>query len=590
MKKYLYIVFLILTFLVIDIFLRFITINNSYLIYGLLFDLSFISLLIGIILLVGKLYKKIIYTFFSALFSLLFITNILYYKFFYAMFSTDKIKLAGEGKSYVLEILNAIPLLAYICIFIVIGLGVLFYKTARDKNGSFDKKLSLSFIMIFVFLRVIALFSLGSYENDYKALDSLKNAYVDHIDSNKAFSISGFYEYTFRDVYLSYIRKPKYNEEELISNIDYYLSNKEHSDNLYTDIFKDKNLIFVMMESIDTYLINETDMPTLYYMKNNSIDFTKHYSPRLGGGDTFNTEFTINTGLIPPSGEHITFRYPDYVYPYSLGYMFRESGYTAESFHFNTSTFYNRDTNHKKFGYTKYNSLVEMGFKETEYGKDSIFFDDIMYGYTVKDTKFLSFIITYSAHMPYSTNNYLCSEVLDGDPSEIECLRAQAKETDNMLKLLLERLEEDGLLEDTVIVLTTDHFVYGLYDKSEINALKGTEDSNLLTNTPFIIFNNGLKDEVTYLSSSVDVVPTLVNMFGLGDTYSNYMGNDVFSIKDENVVYFKDYSFLYKDNYFKNNSLEYGDLDINKIDSLKKSVYDFYEINDSIFTVNYFNK
>ena len=81
MKKYIYTVYFSLTFLIIDIFLRIITSNTSYMLYGLMFDFSFIFILLGIILLLNKVFKKIIYYSFTLLFFVLFITNLLYHKF-----------------------------------------------------------------------------------------------------------------------------------------------------------------------------------------------------------------------------------------------------------------------------------------------------------------------------------------------------------------------------------------------------------------------------------------------------------------------------------------------------------------------------
>ena len=121
-----------------------------------------------------------------------------------------------------------------------------------------------------------------------------------------------------------------------------------------------------------------------------------------------------------------------------------------------------------------------------------------------------------------------------------------------------------------------------------ISELKGSNDSNLLSNTPFIIYNNGIKDEVNYLSSSIDVVPTLINMFGLSNDYSNYMGNDIFDIKSENIVYFKNNAFMYKNSYYKDNKLFYGTINEVDINNIKKDMYEFYNINEGIFINNYF--
>ena len=586
MKRYIYSIYFIFTFLIIDIFLRIVTLNSNYITYGLMFDLSFIFILLGIIFLLNGLFKRIIYYSFTLLSLILLVTNALFYKYFSYMFSFSKIGLASEGGSYLIEIIESCPIIIYVCIFMVIILCILYSKSVPKDVTKKDVRIGIMLVILGILLKIIVIFSLGTYYEDYRSIDSLKNSYVDQINNNKAYDISGLYEYSIVDLYNSYIKdNNKYVSVESINN---YLSLKEHDVNEYSGMFKDKNLIFIMMESIDSFLINKDIMPTLYDISNNSINFKNNYSARLGGGDTFNTEFTINTGLIPPYGDHISYGYKDNVYPYSLANMFINNGYSAESFHFNNPRFYNRGILHNKFGYN-YNNLIDMEYSLEEYSKDSIYFSDsILSNMIIRDNKFMSFIITYSAHMPYIKSNYLCSSILDGNPSEIDCIKAQARETDNMIKLLIEELESRNMIESTVIVFYTDHFVYGFYDKDLISELKGSNDSNLLSNTPFIIYNNGIKDEVNYLSSSIDVVPTLINMFGLSNDYSNYIGNDIFDIKLENIVYFKNNSFMYKNNYYKDNKLLYGTINEVDINNIKKDMYEFYNINEGIFINNYF--
>ena len=99
-----------------------------------------------------------------------------------------------------------------------------------------------------------------------------------------------------------------------------------------------------------------------------------------------------------------------------------------------------------------------------------------------KEQKFASFIITYSAHMPFQINKGVCSLLVtdkETELSEYECLKLQARETDNMLKLLIENLKEKELIDNTVLVLYADHYLYTLTDKTLLDKLEIKNDSVL---------------------------------------------------------------------------------------------------------------
>ena len=49
---------------------------------------------------------------------------------------------------------------------------------------------------------------------------------------------------------------------------------------------------------------------------------------------------------------------------------------------------------------------------------------------------------------------------------------------------LIKRLEDDQLIDDTIIVLFTDHYAYGY---SNVYEVKNISDVNFVQNVPFII-------------------------------------------------------------------------------------------------------
>ena len=145
-------------------------------------------------------------------------------------------------------------------------------------------------------------------------------------DNNKSMMVSGVYEYTVRNFYITFIKAKKTtNEEDLTFLEEEYNKEETKETNKYTEKYKDNNLIIVQLEGIDNWLITEEDTPTLYKMMNNSINFTNHYSYYNGGGSTFNSEFAVNTGFITPlSYTQNAYTFNKNTFPYSLAHLFKK--------------------------------------------------------------------------------------------------------------------------------------------------------------------------------------------------------------------------------------------------------------------------
>jgi phosphoglycerol transferase MdoB-like AlkP superfamily enzyme len=152
----------------------------------------------------------------------------------------------------------------------------------------------------------------------------------------------------------------------------------------------------------------------------------------------------------------------------------------------------------------------------------------------------MSFIITYSPHTPYNYSKRECQENLKaieelelGLNEEQTCALSSARETDNMFKELIKKLKKEGLLEDTIIVGFTDH-------PNKI-VLKDDE-TDKLNKTLFFIYNSDMdSNQITTISSTIDILPTIKNLFSLQNEYI-YPGNDLLNIKENNIV-FSDYTY-----------------------------------------------
>lgn len=604
-KKYCYIFLLALPFILIDIFTRY-----KVEFYGLLkpvpniFTLLWISLILCICLFSKKKIGKIIYILFFILSLALYLVNNIYYSMTGVFFDFSMVLLASEGSEYLLDAIKNCDLSVYlflIPIFITFVLAIKVYPKEEHKSY----KGIIVTIFIFILLHSVTPVFLGKANEEltWSTWRNPRNIYNSFNDNNKAIKVSGLYEYTVRNFYITFLKSDEgANQKDLDFLKEEYSKEKEVNKNKYTGKYKDNNLIIVQLEGLDSWLINKNDTPTLYNMMKNSINFTNHYSYYNGGGSTFNSEFAVNTGFITPlSYTQNAYTFNKNSFPYSLAHLFKEQGYTVNAFHMNTKEYYSRGTNYKNWGYDNYYGLVDQNtYKDNSYYLDRELllneeFKEKMFG----SEKFVDYIITYTNHMPFSPEKGNCKMLLDLDSKENEnvsydlteedCVRRQAKETDYMMDLLIKELKERELFDKTTIVVLTDHYLYTLSDKSILDKYKNTSN-NLINHTPFFIYtNNKDKKTIKTVTSQLNVLPTVLNLFGIDYNPNYYIGQDALSNNYQKLVFFSDYSWydgnVYVDGgvvtnnkYINQNALEEKNYNVNYL--IKK--------NDLTLKYNYF--
>ncbi len=387
--------------------------------------------------------------------------------------------------------------------------------------------------------------------------DTLADAYAEFTNANRCLMFSGLYQYTVRGAAVTLWPQTTADTERIAELDAYYAAHpKQAADTPMTGAFAGKNLILIMMESVDDWLVTPEYMPNLYRLEQEGVYFRNYYAPIFLAAATFNSEFTANTGMIAPEYQVRNSYYSEHALPYSLANLFRDAGYCAWSYHSANPNIYNRGQIHLNFGYESYNDYGDLGMDD--YVLDS----QLLRGYDqiVSDEPFFSFIITYSGHGPYTTEQQNISEphldraraVIDystvpytteAQKEEYTRAVAQAMETDAFIGGLRERLEADGHAEDTVLVLFTDHYCKYFSDTELIEAIKGTGDHNLLSNVPFVIWTEGITPQVydKYVST-MDIAPTIVDLFSLDADLRYYIGNDMFG-PDGSVVYFRNYAW-----------------------------------------------
>ena len=604
-KKYYYIFLLVLPFILIDIFTRY-----KVEFYGLLklvpnmFTLLWVFLILSICLFSKKKIGKTIYILFFILSLIIYLVNNIYYSMTGVFFDFSMLLLASEGSEYLIDAIKNCDLSVYlflIPIFITFILAIKVYPKEEHKSY---KGIILTIFIFIVFHSITPIFlGKANEELTWSTWRNPRNIYNSFNDNNKAIKVSGLYEYTVRNFYITFLKSDEgTNQKDLDFLKEEYSKEKEVNKNRYTGKYKGNNLIIVQLEGLDSWVINKNDTPTLYSMMRNSINFTNHYSYYNGGGSTFNSEFAVNTGFITPvSYTQNAYTFNKNSFPYSLAHLFKKQGYAVNAFHMNTKEYYSRGTNYKNWGYDNYYGLVDQNtYKDNSYYLDRELllneeFKEKMFG----SEKFVDYIITYTNHMPFNPEKGNCKMLLDLDKKENEnvsydlteedCVRRQAKETDYMMDLLIKELKEREIFDKTTIVVLTDHYLYTLSDKSILDKYKNTSN-NLINHTPFFIYtNNKDKKTIKTVTSQLNVLPTVLNLFGIDYNPNNYIGQDALNNNYRKLVFFSDYSWydgnVYVDGgvvtnnkYINQNALEEKNYNVNYL--IKK--------NDLTLKYNYF--
>ena len=558
-KKYYYVLILAIPFILIDLFTRY-----KVEFYGLfkpvpnLFTILWIFLVLALSLFTKKRLGKIIYSIFFIISLVIYLVNNIYFSMTGVFFDFSMVLLASEGSSYLLDSIKNCNSLVYLLLIPIIFSFFVSLKVFPKHEKVHYKALVIS-IFAFILLHSITPFFLGKANEEltWSTWRNPRNIYISFNDNNKSLKVSGLYEYTARGFYMTFLKsKQTVNEQDIAFLKEEYSKENDKKKNRYTGKQKGNNLIIVQLEGIDSWLINKNDTPTLYNMMRNSINFTNHYSYYNGGGSTFNSEFAVNTGFITPlSYTQNAYTFNKNSFPYSLAHLFKNEGYSVNAFHMNTKEFYSRGTNYKNWGYDNYYGLVDLGtYKDNSYYLDrELILNEDFNEKMFSDKPFVDYIITYTNHMPFSSEKGNCKMLLDLDSEENEnvsydlneedCARRQAKETDYMMELLLNELKTRNLYNNTTIVVLTDHYLYTLSDKTILNKYKNTSN-NLINYTPFFIWNNGKdKKNVKTVTSQINVLPTILNLFGIDYNPVNYIGSDALDNNYQKIVFFSDYSW-----------------------------------------------
>lgn len=349
--------------------------------------------------------------------------------------------------------------------------------------------------------------------------------------------------------------------DEVDKVTDYVFAMEPTMENDFTGLFEGYNLIYITAEGFSTAAIDKELTPTLYQLTHTGVVATEYYVP-LWQTSTSDGEYVNLTGLIPDQQFSMK-RTAVNSQPFSLANYFKEEGAVCYAYHNNTLSYYDRHLSHPNLGYIfRASKLGDL--EEAEWGS-SIFpmehpnywpsSDLEMFQATipeyVNEERFHVYYMTISGHMNYNFKGNKMSSLHYDEVSELpysEEGRAYIAcniELDRALSYLIQELFAAGKLENTVICLSADHYPYAM-NLDNYEELMGMELENSLDiyRNSLILWNSQLETvEVNKPCSAMDLIPTLLNLFGFDYDSRLYSGRDIFSDSAPLVV-FSNRSFI----------------------------------------------
>ena len=606
---------LTLTFLFTNIIngiiLRYLTVKNYFNIKPILGDLVILLVIISFCYLIKPKHQFKYYITWSIIFTIVCIVNCVYYSNYISFASFSLLKTSSQLSGYTDAVTNILELKDFIFIWEIIVLIVVHNKLKKRKYYDKVKEIEVGRVRILVtaclclFFGLIFVATLTS--KDYSRL-------AKQWDRRYTVMEFGVYTYQVSDL-VATIRtnmSTLSNSSEAYDEFLEYFKNKdiEEHNNKYTNLFQGKNVLVIHAESFQGFTMNlkfngEELTPNMNRLANEGIYFSNFYTQESIGNSS-DSEFTLLTSLLPASSGTVFVNYFNREYE-TITNLLRNNGYYTFSMHANVASAWNRRNAYNYLGYDKFYSykddydideVLGLGLSDKSFFRQST---NIIKDIKENNGNFYGTLIMLTNHTPFNSlvdTDYYDDYLVDirGETENIPYLEGTkignylkcVNYADSAIGEFINELDENGVLDDTVIVIYGDHDskikkseFEKLYYSEYINDVSINPDKNIdivddfnyeiNRKVPFIIWTKDIagseyNEEIKRVMGMVDVMPTLGNMFGVKNDFA--LGHDIFSIND-NIVVFPNGSFITDKIYYDGSSQEYRQLDLNSSVSIE---------------------
>ncbi|HAQ06287.1 MAG TPA: hypothetical protein DCR24_01645 [Bacillus bacterium] len=520
--------------------------------------LSFLMLILGISLFMKEKNQKRYVMITSFIVSAILFANVVFYRFFNdfltipVLFQTSNMSDLGSS---VTELIHLTDLL-YFADLIILTL-LLKFKPVFMGYRQYTKVDRRAFFLVAI---SIAFFNLGMAETERPQL--LTRTF----DREMLVKNIGTYNYHLYDAFLqskSSAQRAMADGSELADIDNYVRANYSAPNEEMFGIAKDKNVILISMESTQSFVINETVngqeiTPFLNEFIKDSYYFDNFYH-QTGQGKTSDSEFLVDNSLYPLSRGAVFFTHSGNEYT-ATPEILNENGYYTASLHANNKSFWNRDIMYSSLGYQRFYSLPDYDVNEENsvgWGlKDIDFLQQSIQHLKDMPKPFYSKFITLTNHFPFelSEEDSFIQPYTSNDKT-VNNYFPTVRYQDEALKLFVQKLKDEGLYEDSIIILYGDHYGISENHNKAMSEYLGREvtpfESTQLQRVPLIIHIPGLEGKtMSTVSGQIDLKPTILHLLGIDTKNDIDFGSDLFSTDRLDFTVLRDGSFVTKNHVF----------------------------------------
>ena len=343
-------------------------------------------------------------------------------------------------------------------------------------------------------------------------------------------------------------------DKKLLAINDYCAKISGTNQNEYTGMLRDYNLIVMCAESFSPAAIDKDLTPNLYKLTQQGIIFNNYYN--TFPNTTTDGEYALMQGLYPDAGRSkaVSSLYAsrNSYLPFTLGNVFRDQrGVESFGYHNYRGSYYGRSESHPNMGYTMKFAGDGMTFTTNWPASDLEMMEQSVDDYIGREP-FHAYYMTFSGHYKYDTGtnemakrNWDQVKDLPYSSNAIKAYLSCNIELDKAIGYLMERLEQAGVADRTAIVIAGDHFPYGLKDSEYAELIGHDIDDFSKYKSTLIFWVGGLEENIVVdeYCCNVDVLPTILNLWGFEYDSRLLAGTDVFS-DGTHVAVLVDKSFL----------------------------------------------
>ncbi|WP_188206158.1 LTA synthase family protein [Alkalibacillus aidingensis] len=529
--------------------------TKTYIVYRFYFDLSIETAFQEIILFINALAISMFIFFIAVWFrpkrqkrfiiitaivmSFVIIANLMYYRNF-----TDFVTLptlfqfnnAGDLGSSAVSLFYISDLLLLLDLALIFMFIKLDWFTIKEYSGMFRKRIvavSLSAIMINMALAEIErpmLFQRG-FDREYL----VKNV--------------GLFTFHAYDAVITASTQSKrlFADGSGMDEIDEYVNDhvREIEEPIdLTGIAEDKNIIYIAFESAQSFIIDEElNGEEITPFLNDFIDdsyYFENFYHQTGVGKTSDHEFVIDNGLYSLPNSAVFFTHAQNEYNSLPKIIEEEKGYKSYAFHANNGSFWNRNVMYETLGYDEFYDVESYDFEpEDEIGwglNDKKYFEQSIDLMKDIDEPYFAKFITLTHHFPFEIPPEEASiEPHDSDSVTLNQYFQTARYTDEAIEQFINQLKDEGMYEDSIIIISGDHYGISSYHNEAMGEFLGKDitpyEEAQLQRVPFIVHipDRDHTGTLSRLSGQIDFKPTILNMLGIENEKDIVFGNDLFS-------------------------------------------------------------